>query len=63
MTQNRYQYMFAIGLLMLIHTSIMFFWLENIKQPTNLNTLSKSAVVKTSFKSQTKPLKINFINY
>lgn len=63
MIQNRYQYIFAIALLMLIHISIMFFWLENIKQPTNLQALNKSGDVKTTYQTQFKPIGFSFINY
>ncbi|TAH04700.1 MAG: hypothetical protein EAZ15_00750 [Sphingobacteriales bacterium] len=63
MNINRYQYIFAIALLMLIHVSIMFFWLEKIEQPTKLNALNTSATNKTTNQTQFKPIGFYFINY
>jgi hypothetical protein len=41
MIYNRYKYKFAIGLLMLFHISIIFFWVSSMKNQTN-NVASNS---------------------
>ncbi len=63
MIKNRYQYIFAIVLLMLLHVSIMFFWLGNIKQPSNLNALNSNNKTEPTSQTNPKPFKFYFINY
>jgi hypothetical protein len=63
MITNRYQYIFAIVLLLLIHISIMFLWIGNINQPASLNTLHSGNKIPQNNHVQTNIFNFNFTNY